>query len=82
MNKILISLIFSIMIIGCGGSGDNNSYSSYAGPMDTTTAYTMSPGDSIVKGSESTIVLITHDEGANISTVELVEGTATILRAP
>ncbi len=82
MNKILISLIFSIMLIGCGSSGESSSYSSYSGPMDTATAYTMSPGDSIVKGSETTIVRITHDEGANISTVELVEGSATILRQP
>lgn len=82
MNKILISLLVSIMLVGCGGSGGSNAYSSYSGPMDVAKAYTMSTGDSIVKGSDRTVVRITHDEGANISTVELISGDATILRKP
>ena len=83
MKKILIFIPSMLFLIGCGG-GDSTSgsNSNYAGPMAITEVYTMYPGDRITKDSDAPIVKIIHVDGATESTVELVEGNATIVRKP
>jgi hypothetical protein len=78
MKNILLYSI-TIVLVGCGG-GSGGSSSTYKGPMSLQKKYTMYEGDSVAKSSASAIVKITHVDGQNQSTIELVEGNATIIR--
>jgi len=71
----------TIVLVGCGG-GSGGSSSTYEGPMSLNKKYTMHKGDHVEKSSSSAIVKITHVDGKNKSTIELVEGNATIIRKP
>jgi uncharacterized lipoprotein YehR (DUF1307 family) len=83
MKNILLYSTLTIALVGCGGgSGGGSSYGSYEGPMSPQTQYTMYEGDRVERSSASTIIKITHVDGQNQSTIELVEGNATIIRKP
>jgi len=83
MKNILLYSTLTIALIGCGGgSGGGSSNSTYEGPMALQIQYTMYPGDRVERASASTIVSITHVDGQDQSTIELVEGNATIIRNP
>ncbi len=81
MKNILLYSTLTIALIGCGG-GSGGGSGTYEGPMSPQTKYTMYAGDSVEKASSSAIVQITHADGQNQSTIELVEGNATIIRQP
>ena len=81
MKNIFLFTTVSLALIGCGGGGGNStSNSTYEGPMKTETQYTMYPGDSVQKDSENTTLRITHVDGKAESNIELISGTATIIR--
>jgi len=85
MKQILIFLPSMIFLIGCGGGSSSSSpvsNSDYAGPMAISEIYTVFPGDSVTKDSASPLIKIIHIDGATESTIELVEGNATIVRKP
>lgn len=81
MKKILIYTSLVILLVGCGGgSSSSASNSDYAGPMKISETYTVYPGDSVIKDSSYPLIKVTHIDGATESTIELVEGNATIVR--
>ena len=83
MKKILIFIPSMMFLIGCGGgSSSSGSNSTYAGPMAVAEIYTMYTGDSVIKDSDSPLMKVIHIDGATESTIELVEGNATIIRKP
>ena len=81
MNKILTFSIMSILFVGCGGGGSSDTDPS-AGSSDTqmviATPYTVYPGNAITKNSENAKLKIIHIDGERTSTVELIEGNATL----
>ena len=90
MKSILFLAISSIFFFGCGGgSSSSNSGGGSTPPvapggdvnMTISRAYTVSPGNKVVKTSTNARVKITHIEGGS-TTIVLQEGTATILRKP
>ncbi|MBA1420492.1 MAG: hypothetical protein FAF03_06450 [Epsilonproteobacteria bacterium] len=81
MKNILLYSTLTIALVGCGG-GSGGGSGTYEGPMSPQTKYTMYAGDRVEKASSSAIVQITHVDGQNQSTIELVEGNATIIRQP
>jgi len=83
MKQIFIFLPSMIFLIGCGGGSSSSvSNSDYAGPMTISEIYTVYPGDSVSKDSTSPLIKVIHIDGATESTIELVEGNATIIRKP
>lgn len=83
MKNILLYSALTIALVGCGGgSGGSSNNSTYEGPMSPQTPYTMYQGDRVERTSSSTVIQITHVDGQNQSTIELVEGNATIIRKP
>ena len=82
MKKILIFIPSMIFLIGCGSDSSSGSNSTYAGSMTVAEIYTMYPGDSVSPDSDSPLLKIIHIDGATESTIELVEGDATIVRKP
>jgi len=82
MKDILLYSTLAIALTACGGGGSGGGSSTYEGPMSPQTKYTMFEGDRLEKASSSAIVQITHAAGQNQSTIELVEGNATIIRKP
>jgi len=85
MKNILLFSTLTIALVGCGGGSDGGAgggSGSYEGPMSPQTKYTMYEGDRVERSSSSAIVQITHVDGQNQSTIELVEGNATIIRKP
>lgn len=81
MKHLFVLLSSIILLSGCGGgSGSADSNSNYAGPMELGTVYTVFTGDQVQKDSPNTTLSITHKDGENKSNIELVEGSATIIR--
>jgi len=74
MNKIVFFSTTLLFLTGCGSedSKANNN-------MALGTQYTVSSGDKVVKHTENTLVKIRHVSGKDTSTIELVEGNATII---
>jgi len=74
MNKIIFFSITLLFVVGCGSEdskGDSN--------MALGTQYTVSSGDKVIKHTENTLIKIRHVSGKDTSTIELVEGNATII---
>jgi hypothetical protein len=78
---IASSLLF---LIGCGGGGGGGTSEEIV-PQGTEKMaygqlYTVTTGDQVVKTSEDTQIRVTHVIDEINSTIELVEGTANIIR--
>ncbi len=82
MKNILLYTTLALALTACGGGGSGGGSDTYEGPMSPQTPYTMHTGDRVERDSSSAIVKITHADGQEQSTVELVEGNATIIRQP
>ena len=92
MKNILILTITTLLLIGCGSSGgggdDGGGNTDTPGitPDESDTSmvmyqqYVVSKGDQIFKDSDLARVKITHTDGNTQSTVELIEGSATLKR--
>jgi len=88
MKNILILTIATLLLSGCGssGGGDDGGNTDTPGITldkgDTSMViyqqYVVSKGDQIFKDSDLTRVKITHTDGDTRSTVELIEGSATL----
>jgi len=81
MTKILLLISALLVFIGCGGS-DTGSNKTFSGAMVVSQNYTVFPGDSVIKGSDNAVISVTHKEGKAESTIILIEGNVTIVRAP
>jgi len=83
MKKLAILLVTALFLIACG-SNDSTSHPtpppSSDVDMELSKAYTLLPGDSIIKNDESARLEIQHIDGQAESTVTLLEGSATIIR--
>jgi len=85
MQKIFILLISTILFTGCGGSDGGSGTGESADKdvnMVVNTAYTVYPGNKLIKGSNLAQVSISHIDGQTTSTVTLLDGNATIIRKP
>jgi len=89
MKNILIFSIVALLLSACGGgssSGNSTGSSSLSGispdkgdtSMVPNQQYVVSKGDQIFKESDLVKVKITHSDGNTQSTVELIEGSATL----
>ena len=88
MKNILILTIATLLLSGCGSSdgGDDGESTNTPGatPDKGNTSmviykqYVVSKGDQIFKDSDLARVKITHTDGNTQSTVELIEGSATL----
>ena len=81
MKQILIFIPIMIVLVGCGG-GSSSGGSSADVEMAPSEIYTVYSGNKVVKNSDNTRVKIVHINGQSTSTIELVEGNATIIRNP
>ena len=85
-NIILTIAIFLLSACGSSGSGSSNGNTNVSGinpdrgdtPMVINQQYVVSKGDQIFKDSDLAKVKIIHSDGNTRSTVELVEGSATL----
>ena len=89
MKNILILTIVTLLLSGCGSSSDGDDGSTdtpgtIPDKGDTSMViyqqYVVSEGDQIFKDSDLARVKITHTDGNTQSTVELIEGSATLKR--
>jgi len=78
MRAYIVTLAAALLLAGCGGGGGSSS--STVVKMSLGETYTVYPNDMVVKDSEDAVVKITHTEGETTSTVELLEGEASIVR--
>jgi len=79
--KGYIAILASVLLLaGCGGGGGGDSTSTNIIKMELGETYTVYPNDMVVKDSEDAVVKITHTEGETTSTVELLEGEASIVK--
>jgi len=76
MKNISIYTLSLIFLVACGGGGSNSAPDEI---MSIGELYTVNSGDRIIKNSDSAILNITHTDGESSSTVQLIEGEATIL---
>ncbi len=77
--KVYIATLTAVLLLaGCGGGGGGSS--SNIIKMELGKTYTVYPNDMVVKDSEDAVVKITHTEGKPASTVELLEGKASIVK--
>ena len=81
MKKILL-ISALLLLVGCGGSNSSSS-SSYFNiiPMQSGQVYQVYSGDQVQKSSEDAQVKITHREGESNPTVELIQGSADLIRS-
>jgi len=83
-NTILILAIFLLNACGSSGGSDGNTNVSGITPdrgdtsMVINQQYVVSEGDQIFKDSDLAKVKIIHSDGNTRSTVELIEGSATL----
>ena len=86
MKKIMIYLLPSLLLIGCGGGSSSSSGGGSTPPpssnvdMVISQSYSVYPGNIILKDSDAAQVSIVHIEGHSESTVKLLSGSATIIR--
>jgi PBP1b-binding outer membrane lipoprotein LpoB len=79
--KGYIAILASVLLLaGCVGGGGGDSTSTNIIKMELGETYTVYPNDMVVKDSEDAVVKITHTEGETTSTVELLEGEASIVK--
>ena len=81
MKQILIFIPSIIVLIGCG-SDSSSGGSSADVEMELFQTYTVYRGNKVVENTDNTRVKVVHINGQDISTIELVEGNATIIRNP
>ena len=81
MKQIFIFIPSILVLIGCGG-GSSSGDSSPDVEMELFQTYTVYSGNKVVKNTDTTQVKIVHINGQDTSTIELVEGNATIIRNP
>lgn len=89
MKQILIPVTMIMFLAGCGGGGSTGSTAngSDGNPntfprnvsMEISELYTVYPGDQVIKDGNNTLIKITHTDEHNESTIELVQGEATII---
>jgi len=83
-NKYTLTLaaVTTLIFTACGGGGGTDGTSGSLGStsMNQGTAYAVNAGDSIVKSSDPTVVLIETDIQSGASTITLQGGSATIER--
>lgn len=72
MNKIFILSTTLLFLVGCGDSKPDRN-------MGISEQYTLNSGDKIIRNVENTLLKIIHVSGEKKSTVELLEGNATII---
>lgn len=77
MKQIVLFSTIAVLLANCGGSSGSGSKDRV---METSQSYSVSPGDKVIKTSQNTKIQITHVDGKEDSTVELIEGNATIIR--
>lgn len=84
MQKIYTLLISTILLVGCGGGSDGGTSepTDENVTMEINKAYTVYPGNKLIKNSSLAQINIAHTDGATTSTVTLTSGTATIIRQP
>ena len=85
MKYILIITVTVLFLVSCGGSSSKGSGGTTPPPsanidMVVGQSYSLYNGDTIVKDTDIGKVSIRHIDGQNVSTVELLEGSATIIR--
>lgn len=73
MKKILYTLPILLLLSSCGASDNNKDRIMKKGEK-----YSVSSGDKIIKKSEDALIRITHKDGKSTSTVQLLDGNATI----
>lgn len=73
MKKILFYSLVLVFLISCGGSKSKPDQEMLIGEL-----YTVSPGDKIIKTTDTAIVNIIHIDAQDTSTVELIVGKASI----
>ena len=86
MKKIFIHIIFILGLLGCGGGSGGSSTPDTPGlnpdsgesNMVMNQVYALSQGDEIIKTSPITRIRVTHIDGSRGSSVELIEGSATL----
>lgn len=86
MKNIIILTIAIFLLSACGGSGDSDGNSNVPGinpdkgdtRMIINQQYVVSAGDQIFKDSDLAKVKILHYDGNTRSSVELIEGSATL----
>ena len=81
MKQIFIFIPIILVLIGCD-SGSSSGDSSPDVEMEFFQTYTVYSGNKVVKNADNTQVKIVHIDGQGTSTIELVEGNATIIRNP
>ena len=75
MKKLLFILPSLFLFMGCGTSDDDTPRDR---SMNIGESYSVSTGDKIIKSTEDTHIRITHIDGESTSSVELIDGNATI----
>ena len=85
MKYIITAMIASLFLIGCGGGSSSNSSGGGTPPTSNVDmvigqSYSVYTGNTIVKDTATAKVSIRHIDGQNESIVELLEGSATIVR--
>jgi hypothetical protein len=78
MKHIVWITLSTLIFTGCGGGGGDGAGETVA--MEPGQTYTVYPGDRLIKNSSDTIVKIVHTQGQETSSVELIEGQASIIR--
>jgi len=84
MQKKYILFISTILLVGCGGGSDGGTIepTDENVTMEINKAYTIYPGNKLVKNSDLAQITISHTDGETTSAVTLTSGTATIIRQP
>lgn len=72
MKKILCTTPIILLLVSCGASDNKDRI------MEKGEKYSVSHGDKVIKKSEDTLIQITHKDGKSTSTIELLDGNATI----
>jgi len=87
MKKIFTYIVFILGLLGCGSGGSGGSSTpdtpglnpdSGESNMIMNQVYALSQGDEIIKTSPLTRIRVTHIDGSRGSSVELIEGSATL----
>ena len=75
MKKLFFILPTLFLFIGCGASDDDSHRDR---SMKIGESYSVSTADKIIKSTKDTHIKITHIDGETTSSVELIDGNATI----
>jgi len=77
---LILVAVTTLIFTACGGGTDSTSSSVGSTSMKRGTAYKVNAGDSIVKSSDPTVVVIETDIKTGVTTATLQSGSATIER--